>query len=78
MYGKPMIVGTGTCKQVFFDDHCKPNEDCILDVWDVDSREQIPFDEHFEKFTFEADPIQAILNEEFFIDCVNSALETQH
>lgn len=35
-YGKPLIVGKGTSKQVFFDDHCKPDEDCILDVWDVE------------------------------------------
>ena len=38
LYGKPMIVGKGTCKQVFFDDHCKPDEDCIIDVRDVESR----------------------------------------
>lgn len=73
-FGKPLIVGRGTARQVFFDDHCKPNEDCIIDVRDVESKQEVPFLGHFEKYTFEADPIEIVLNENYFVECINSAL----
>lgn len=50
-----------------FDDHCHPGDACILNVIDLKTHENIDFDHHINKYTFEVDPFEAIHDEEYYI-----------
>ena len=45
---------------IFFDDHCYYEEECIVDVIDLETKEAIPYKEHINKYTVKALPLKGI------------------
>ena len=48
-------------------------EDCIVDVRDVVTGEQIPYNKFINKYVVKVEPHRAILEPDYFIKCIEQA-----
>mmetsp|Transcript_2835 Transcript_2835/g.3485 ORF Transcript_2835/g.3485 Transcript_2835/m.3485 type:complete len:414 (-) Transcript_2835:15-1256(-) len=73
-FAKPLIIDTQNLDkvvQIFFDDHCNPYEECIVNAIDLVTGDSIAYEDHIGKFSFKACPFSAIMNEDYFIEKVD-------
>ena len=58
-FAKPMVVDRENASevyQIFFDDHCNPYDDCIVNAIDLHTGETIPYEDHIDRYSVKADP----------------------
>ena len=75
--GKLMILDQADygIHHIFFDDEITNAEDCCVDVWDIAEKKRVPLDEAYGKFLYEVDPVEAILNPDYFINAFNQCVK---
>ena len=54
-------------QHIFFDDNADEGDDCIVDVRDVITGEEIPQDKYMDMYVVKVQPHKAILEPEYFI-----------
>ena len=77
-FAKPLIIDpSADIVEIMFDDHWSFGDDWIINVIDALSGNSIDYKDHINKFTIKANPIQALRNNNYFIDIVEALLKVQ-
>jgi hypothetical protein len=77
-FGKPLILdssGDDKIHQLFLDDHCSDDEDCIIDVRDVKTKECVEFKNHINKYTHKVNSYKAIHDKEYYHNVVQDIIK---
>mmetsp|Transcript_30342 Transcript_30342/g.26887 ORF Transcript_30342/g.26887 Transcript_30342/m.26887 type:complete len:102 (+) Transcript_30342:976-1281(+) len=77
---KPLImskdqIGEDKIIDIFFDDHCNFEEECIVDVIDLNTKEKIEYKDHIDKYTVKALSLKAIQDQDYFTDKMGQLLK---
>ena len=62
-----------TCQHIFFDDNAYANEDCIIDVRDISTGLEIPYEKFINMYVCLVRPFEAIVQMDYFIKCIERA-----
>ena len=76
-FAKPLIIdleNTSNEIQLFFDDHCNPYDDWIVNVIDLGTGNTVPYEEHINKYSLKVSPFDAIQDQEYFINKVRELM----
>ena len=60
-------------QHIFFDDNCDENEECIVDVRDVITKEILPYQKFINRYAVKVEPHRAILEPDYFIKMIEMA-----
>jgi len=72
---KPLFIDQadyGT-QHIFFDDNADEDEDCIVDVRDVITKEIVPYNKFKNRYVVQCEPHRAILEVDYFIKMIEMA-----
>jgi hypothetical protein len=75
--GKLFLVNSADTDvhHIFFDDNIKSDEAFIVDIWDMATKKRIPFKDALNIYMCQADTIQAMADNEYFVkktkDCLS-------
>jgi len=64
-------------QHIFFDDKANEDEDCIVDVRDVVTKELISYNKFIGKYVVKVEPNRAILEPEYFIKQIELAEQSR-
>jgi len=73
--GKCLLIDQGdyTTQHIFFDDGARPGEDCIVDVRDITTGLEIPYDKFINMYVCLVRPTEAVTQMDYFIKCIERA-----
>ena len=60
-------------QHIFFDDNADDEDDCIVDVRDVNTHEVIPWKRFMNRYVVKVEPFRAILEPDYFIKSIEKA-----
>jgi hypothetical protein len=72
---KPLFIDQADYQthHIFFDDNANEDEDCIVDVRDVITKEIIPYQKFINKYVVKVEPHRAILEVDYYIKQIEIA-----
>ncbi|CAI2368992.1 unnamed protein product [Moneuplotes crassus] len=73
-FGKPLIVDDENLN-LFFDDHCYYEDECIVNVLNAENCEMVPYKDHINKYTVRVEPLKAIEDEDYFLNTFKELLK---
>lgn len=60
--------------EIFFDDNLGEGSKNMVDIWDIGRKERIPIDKCWGKYLVPVDTIQAMLDEDYFINLIKNII----
>ena len=60
-------------QHIFFDNKADEGDDCVVDVRDIVSNLEIPYEKFIDMYVVKVDPIRAILEMDYFVKMIEKA-----